>query len=305
MNTPLNVNADRFATDVVAPNVASGTSWGAVFAGATGAAALSLVLLVLGVGLGFSSVSPWSHSGITAATLGVSAVVWLTFTQLAASGIGGYLAGRLRVRWLAVHTDEVFFRDTAHGFLAWSIASLAMATLLATSVTNIVSGGVHAAGTVAGGAAAAGTAITASANDKAAKSDANADTLSYSIDSLFRADPKTPGAAVPVDGAMISRIFVQDLAAGGMSPSDQTYIAQVVAQRTGSSQADAEQRVATLFNDLLKAKNDAIQAAKQAAEAARKATAIASLWIAFSLFVGAFVASAAATYGGRLRDRLN
>jgi hypothetical protein len=300
MNTP--VNADRFATDALTPNVASGISWAAVLAGATGAAALSLVLLLLGAGLGFSSVSPWSHSGISAATLGVSAIVWLTFTQLAASGIGGYLAGRLRVRWLAVHTDEVFFRDTAHGFLAWSIASLAMATLLTTSVTNIVSSGAHAAAAVAGGSTAAGAAAAAD-SDTSKKSDVNSDKLSYSIDSLFRADPKTSGTAASVDTAMISRIFVQDLAAGSMSPSDQSYVAQVVAQRTGSSQADAEQRVATLFNDLIKAKNDAIQTAKQAAEAARKATAVASLWIAFSLFVGAFVASAAATYGGRLRDR--
>lgn len=294
--------ASREDANVNAPEVISGTSWGAVFAGAAGAASLSLVLLVLGAGLGFSSVSPWSGAGITATTLGVSAIVWLTFTQLAASSIGGYLAGRLRVRWVAVHTDEVFFRDTAHGFLAWSIASLAMATLLATSVTGIVGGGVRAAGAVANGAAAATSAVAASSsNNSVSPSDA----LSYSIDSLFRSDPKTPAGGQPIDGAVISRIFVQDLSAGSMSASDQTYLAQVVAQRTGSTQAEAEQRVNKLFNDLLQAKNDAAQSAKEAAETARKASALASLWLALSLFVGAFCASAAATFGGRRRDHLN
>lgn len=283
------------------PNPDSGTSWGAVFAGATGAAALSLVLLVLGVGLGFSSVSPWSAAGISATTLGVSAIVWLTFTQLAASGIGGYLAGRLRSRWIAVHTDEVYFRDTAHGFLAWAIASLAMVTLSATAVTGILSGGMQAAGAVAGGAATSAAAMAADGKDK----DSQANSLNYSIDSLFRTDPKTSVAGPAVDPQVITRIFVQAVAAEKMSASDQAYIAQVVAQRTGSSQAEAEQRVAALFNDLVKAKHEAIETAKQAAEIARKATAIASLWIALSLFVGAFCASAAATFGGRRRDGLS
>src|ERR1700744_4331291 len=98
---------------------ASGVSWGAILAGGCGAAALSLVLLLLGTGLGLSSVSPWANRGVAAATFGVSAILWLTLTQLVASGMGEYLAGRLRTRWSGVHTDEVYFRDTAHGFLAW------------------------------------------------------------------------------------------------------------------------------------------------------------------------------------------
>jgi hypothetical protein len=103
----------------------SAVSWGAVAAGAAAAAALSLILLILGVGLGLSSVSPWATEGVTASTFGLSTILWLTLTQLAASAMGGYLAGRLRTKWSDVHTDEVYFRDTAHGFLAWAVASLA------------------------------------------------------------------------------------------------------------------------------------------------------------------------------------
>jgi hypothetical protein len=107
----------------------SGVSWVAIFAGTVATATLSPVLLLLGTGLGFSSTSPWGNRGVSAAMNGIATIVWLTFTQLAASGMGGYLSGRLRTKWAEVHTDEVFFRDTAHGFLAWAVATLLTAAL--------------------------------------------------------------------------------------------------------------------------------------------------------------------------------
>ncbi|HEX3141453.1 MAG TPA: hypothetical protein VHQ87_15450, partial [Rhizobacter sp.] len=131
----------------------SAVSWGAIFAGAAGATALSLVLLILGTGLGLTAVSPWALRGASATTLGLSALAWVAFTQLAASGVGGYLAGRLRTRWSDLAGDEVFFRDTAHGFLAWAVASVASAALLASVSGAIVGSGLQA------GASAAGTAV--------------------------------------------------------------------------------------------------------------------------------------------------
>lgn len=136
----------------------SAVSWGAIVAGAAAAAALSLILLILGTGLGLSSVSPWAHSGISAKTFGVSTILWVTATQLIASGMGGYLAGRLRTKWVAVHTDEVYFRDTAHGFLAWAVASLVTAALLTSVIGSIISGGIQAGASVAGGVATTATA---------------------------------------------------------------------------------------------------------------------------------------------------
>lgn len=118
-------------------------SWSAVLAGATGSAALSLILLLLGTGIGLSAVSPWSHVGVSATAFGITTVVWLTVTQLLSSGVGGYLAGRLRTKWVAVHTDEVYFRDTAHGFLSWAVASLATAALLTSAIASILGVGVQ------------------------------------------------------------------------------------------------------------------------------------------------------------------
>src|ERR1035437_5036778 len=156
---------ERNWLDVSSDTTSSGVSWSAILAGAAGAAALSLILLILGVGLGFSAISPWSNSGISATAFGLTSILWLTFTQIAASSIGGYLAGRLRVRWATVHTDEVYFRDTAHGFLAWAIASLATAALLGSVVGNVVSSGVSASTTLVSAAVgAAGVTGAAAAN---------------------------------------------------------------------------------------------------------------------------------------------
>lgn len=121
-----------------AQNDPSAVAWGAVIAGAIGAAALSLVLLLLGTGLGLAVISPWASRGISDEAAGVSTILWVTVVQLLASGLGGYLAGRLRTRWTSVHTDEVFFRDTAHGFLAWSVATLLMATVLSSAVGTAI-----------------------------------------------------------------------------------------------------------------------------------------------------------------------
>jgi hypothetical protein len=303
----------------------SGVSWGAIFAGAAGAASLSLILLLLGTGLGMSSISPWASQGASAATIGVATILWLTFTQIAASGMGGYLAGRLRTKWAGVHTDEVYFRDTAHGFLAWSVATLLTAALLGSVVGSILGAGAQAGATVAGGAATAATAAGAAGAGAAASgspsaSESGPGPMNYFIDSLFRRDaataPTVPGDASAAPGAPaaapdrpaaatnaeVSRIFLNSIRTGALPPEDARYVGQVVAQRTGLSQQEAEKRVTDTYAKAQAALKDAQAKAKEAADAARKASAYGSLWLVISMLIGAFVASFAATYGGRRRD---
>lgn len=303
-----------------------GVCWGAIFAGAAGAAALSLLLLILGVGLGLSSVSPWVSEGVSAETFGFTTILWLTFTQLAASGMGGYLAGRLRSRWSSVHTDEVYFRDTAHGFLAWSIATLLTAGVLGSAVGAIVSGGAKAGAAVAGTA----TAAVAAAAPAAANAASAAGGSGYFVDSLFRKDASaaaaptatasastsTASSSVPATTAQLPdnggsaaqsgealRIFANAAIAGSLPQEDARYLGQMVAQRTGLPQADAEKRVTDTFNRMQAKATAAKEEAKAAADKARKASAMASLWFFVSLLIGAFVASFLATLGGRHRDQ--
>ena len=170
--------AATMAYDSHAPNrteaAASGVSWAAVFAGAFAAAALSLILLALGAGAGLSSLSPFSSSGLSAATVGVGALIYLCITEIIASGVGGYLAGRMRTKWVDLHTDEVYFRDTAHGFLSWCVALVMSAAFL----------GAAAAGMV--GASATANARAATNSGTAAADTAALEANRYYIDSLFR-----------------------------------------------------------------------------------------------------------------------
>lgn len=289
----------------VAPAQGHAVSWPAVLAGAAGAAALSLILLILGTGLGLASVSPWVHEGIAATTFGVGTIVWISFTQLVASGMGGYLAGRLRARWSDTPADEVYFRDTAHGFLAWAIASLATAALLTTAVGSIVGAGVQAGATVAsGGATAAGAALTQTATATAEPERQPA--TAYFVDALFRsganpplnAEPPTPGALA----AEATAILLNALRAGALPAEDAEHLARQVALRTGLDEAAARQRVTESFNRLQTQTREAEAAAREAADKARKASAYGALWLFVSLLIGAFFASLAATFGGRQRD---
>ena len=315
-------NLDRpgFASEPAAAHpgtLASAVSWGAIAAGAAAAASLSLILLILGVGLGLSSVSPWASDGITAATFGVSTILWLTLTQLLASAMGGYLAGRLRTKWTGVHGDEVYFRDTAHGFLAWAVATLATAALLTSVIGSILSGGAQAGAAMAGGAGstAAARATGAVASSPMSQS-SDGGTMGYFVDSLFRREAgAAPAASSPEagsseaaersssrDSAEVSRIFMNVTRAEPLPPEDTRYVGQIVAQRTGLSQLNAEQRVTTLHVRAQTRARESEAAARDAADKARKASAYASLWLFVSLLIGAFVASLAATYGGKRRD---
>ena len=291
----------------------SGVSWGAIFAGAAAAAALSLILLVLGTGLGLSSVSPWANQGASAMTLGVSTIVWLTFTQVAASGMGGYLAGRLRTKWISLHTDEVYFRDTAHGFLAWAVATLITASVLTSVIGGIVGTGAQVGASAAGGAVAGVAAAGATSGKSEASSTNEVTGMGYFIDTLFRKDttaaaatPATPAPAADGPGqqanAEVVRIFVNDLRNGAIPSEDARYVGQLVAQRTGLPPADAERRVADVFAKVQAKLKESETSAREAADKARKASSYAALWLFVSLLVGAFVASLCATFGGRRRD---
>jgi len=303
MNTPTangNGYPAALGADGTGETKRSGVSWGAIFAGAVAAAALSLILALLGTGLGFSTLSPYEdHSAVV---MGVTTILWISLTSIVASGIGGYMAGRLRVKWSTVHTDEVYFRDTAHGLLAWAVATLLTAALFGSAVTSAISGAASAGGGIAKTAvtagAAAGTAATKDSN-----AGANLDPGAYFTDMLMRTDkPVTDANADP--RAEVGRIFATSIRNGSLAADDRTYLAQTVAARTGMAPADAEKRVDDVYARMNAAAKKAKAVAKDAADKARKAAATAALWLTVSLLLGAFVASLAATFGGRLRDNV-
>jgi hypothetical protein len=256
------------------PSVA-GVSWAAVTAGAVVSCALTFVLLAFGVGLGLSVVSPWAGAGVSATTFKIGTGLYLIVIAMLSSSIGGYIAGRLRTRWIGVHSDEVYFRDTAHGFVAWALASVLGVLLLASPASSLISGG--ASGAMQGATAAS-----------------RSGPMDNYVDMLLRSDsPASPAASNGNEtrGEML-RLFGSSFRNGGeLKAADREYVSKVVAARTGLSQADADKRV-----------NDVVTQAKADLDASRKATAQLAFWLTASLLVGAFCASLAATEGGGLRD---
>ena len=141
-----------------------------------------------------------------------------------ASTVGGFIAGRLRTKWVGVHEHEVFFRDTAHGFLAWGLATVLGAAFLASAASNIA--GFESSAPASGGP------------------------VDYYVDALLRSNPAASQNTTDMEATRreIARILVTDFRSGDVPASDRTYLAQVVAVRTGLSQEDADKRVSDVFN---------------------------------------------------------
>ena len=303
-----------YVGNLVDPANSPGVSWRALFAGAAGSVALTLILLLLGMALGFTAMAPWPGGGVSGETLGISAIVWLTLTQILASGMGGYLAGRLRARWIGANTDmnkDVFFRDAAHGFLAWSLATLLTAMLVLGSVGNMLGSGIQAGGAVVSSIASGATGAALNMVDESGQGGSRNDesSLAYYGDTLIRTVQSTPGLTSPRDDQAVRaealRIFMNSMAAGEVqiSREDRQYLARLIAQRTGLDQAQAEQRVEQVFNRASQSLEEARNRLQSAAEQARQVAAWSSLWMFVALLCGAGVAALMAVWGGKQRDR--
>jgi hypothetical protein len=319
----------------------SAVSWGAVLAGALIATAVTFALMVLGAGLGLTLISPWWEANADAATIAVSTVVWLVVMQWASAGVGGYMTGRLRTRWTRVHSDEVFFRDTAHGFLTWAVATIIVAGFASHGLMGAFSSGAQAVGQAAGAA-------VEGASDAA--SDALSDPTAYFIDALYRpAGPATDaesaggpasapssGAAAPTPaapGAITPPTAVAPTTPGpattpqsssaASASSDTTSLRaettrivlrgmtaetfpaedkSYLAQLVASETGLSPEEAEGRVNRILQEMTDAKTEAQAAAEEAREAGITLSVVAFVSLLVGAFIGSVAAALGGRHRD---
>ena len=266
----------------------SAVSWPAIIAGGFVAAAFTLVLLALGAGLGFSVSSPWSAApDITTAKAATVAGIYMAVTAVMASALGGYLTGRLRLRWAQAPGNEIYFRDTAHGLLCWAFATVLGAALLASAAT-IVSGGAAAGASQDPGAAA--TRLTAPLLDRLFRPDYRALTegTGQRAVGVFAG-----GRDLAADRDAAARVLVgfRDPNHVEMAGEDRQYLAQMVAARTGLSSEEAQRRVAAVEAD-----------ARAAADNARRIGMHLSFWLVASMFLGALAASLAAIEGGAARD---
>jgi hypothetical protein len=288
----------------------SAVSWKAIFAGATGSIAITMILVAFGIGVGFTVVSPWNGQGVSGTTFTVAAGIYLFVVAMLSSTIGGYLAGRLRSRWQTVNEHERYFRDSAHGFLVWAVATIMTAAVLGGATSSLIGG----AASVAAPAATAGAASQPSdiyvdqlLRTTPAQATANANAAPAATAAQATSPTAADQTAAPLQGgqiaqpqrqqignrAEIARILAPSMLKGGsVSDPDKKYLASIVASRSGISQADAEARVDQVINQ-----------AKVAADKARKSAALFGLWLAAAMLAGALSAALAAIEGGNLRNR--
>ena len=245
----------------------SGVSWSAVIAGAFASAALGFTLMALGAGAGLSSISIWPRAGFSAQRVAPIAIVWIILVQALACAFGGFLAGRLRTKWISVHRHEVHFRDTAHGLLVWCVG-LVMTVVFLSSL----------------GASLAKDLSSMSGEDLANPAD-------YFVDQLFRSDRPIAERPDQTTRAEARLILAAALRQPTMESPDKAYLGNLVSARTGINQADGAARV-----------DQAVAAERQAIDATRKAVAHSLYWLVVALLIGAFSASCAAIVGGRRRD---
>jgi hypothetical protein len=252
--------------------------WGAIFAGAVLASALSFVLLTFGTAIGLSATSPWPNSGLPARVIASLAIFWTMAQQIGAFMAGAYVAGRLRAQWLEAPQDEVEFRDGLHGGLVWAVGIVIGAALLMATAGSVARTGAELAGKTALAAAA------------------TADPMDLVLDTMLRptadASKRAPAPATTEDPRpQVSRLLTSAVSSGSMSEPNRTYLAQLVAQRAGISQEEAAKRV-----------DEALTGARQAADKARRAAILTGLVTAISLMISFAAAWWAAMKGGEHRD---
>jgi len=266
----------------------SAVAWPAVIAGAVVMAALSLLLLMLGSGIGFSVISPWSTASAAPETTKAATVagIYLTVTAVLAGAVGGYLTGRLRNLWPGVQSHEAFFRDTAHGLIAWALATVVGAALLGSIAT-----------TVTGGAAREATRAAIGTSERADAFPGLTDRLfTYDYVAVSRAQGGQPVTGISRDYAgdratanrILARLALHDRA---LSDEERQTLVVIVAARTGLALPDAEKRVALIESE-----------ARRAADTARRVATMLSFWLVASMFAGALSASLGAWEGGGIRD---
>lgn len=281
---------------VVSGSSQSAVSWGAVIAGAVIAAALSATLITGGAGLGLLAVSPWQNDGASGPVITTGTIVWLLASHIIAYAIAGYVTGRLRTKWTDAMRDEVYFRDTAHGFLVWALSFVVSLVLLGSTAASVISGTAKAGASLAGaGAGAMAASVSEDANEDGVVS------IDYFTDALLR--PAEPGFTGQSDARReVAVILGRSLAQGEVTDEDQAYLVSIISQRAGIAPEQAQERLDQITAQAQQAAEEVEMKARDVADEARKVAAAFSLWAFASLLIGAFVASFAATIGGRARD---
>lgn len=269
-------------------------SWGAVLAGVFVALILQLILNLLGLGLGLTSVSAVEGDNPAASTISIGAGLWWVVFGIIAAAAGGYVAGRLSGK--PVESSAGY-----HGLISWAVTTFVVIYLLTSALGGLVGGAFNTVSSALGGAASA-VGSTANAVGGAAQTAAQVagPSLTNLPNPLSDIEGKVRSASGGQDPAALrdqAVSAVRDALSGDPAKQQaaRDKAAEAIAKAQGIPVEQAKQQVQQYQDQYMKAVADAKETAKQTAETTRKAAAQGALYAALALLIGA----AAAFLAGR------
>lgn len=269
-------------------------SWGAVLAGVILVLIIQVLLSLLGVGIGASTIDPTGETPM-ASSLGIGAGIWWVLSTLIAIFAGGWVAGRLA--GMPNRTDGIL-----HGLVTWGLAMLLMIYLLTTTVSSLIGGAFSVVGSAmqtAGQMASQGAQTVANGSQSGPAQGVVGDLQRQVGDWMKQARTQVEGTTQQVQQVARdddTRALIQKVVTSGpdsLNQQDRERAITVISDNTGVSRPDAERKLA----EWQQTYQDAQQRARQAAEATADAVSQASLWSALALLLGAIVAAVGGMLG--------
>lgn len=318
-------------------------SWSAVFAGVLVAIVTQMLLTLLGLGIGLSTIDPVTERNPTAG-LGTGSAIWYIISSLLSLFLGGWVAGRLA-------SAPRLFDGIIHGVLTWCLVTLLTVYFLTTAIGGIIGGAgrlvgslVSTAGSAVGSAAsAAGPGLGNVVKGQLAENGINVNDLDLNdlkgeVEKTLRqtGDPNlnpntlerkadqagtqaknaagraasNPQASDDVASGLFSRLFKQGQST--VNSVDREDAVNVVMKRTGKSRPEAEKTVDNWTNTYKQAavkfeqtKKDAEVQARHAADAAAGAASKAAIFGFFGLLIGVAASGYGAKMGTDSKDDYN
>ncbi|MCJ2036075.1 PhnA-like protein [Methylobacterium sp. J-068] len=263
-------------------------SWGAIFAGAVTALVTQVILNMVGVGVGLSSVGPVAADNPAASTLSMSAGVWFIASGVVAALAGGFIAGRLSGKPIAGAAG-------LHGLVSWAVTTLVVLYLLTSAVGGIVGGAFSGVTSTLGGAGSLVGGTVQTAAQAAAPSLSKISNPLDGIEQSVRqqAAGQDPQAAKDAAVAAIRALFTGD-------PAQKAQAENRAADALAKAQGIPVDQAKTQIQDYRKQYEEAVATAKQKAEVAAVAAKSAATQGAFYGALALILGALAGFLGGRI-----
>lgn len=271
----------------VRPGAYRRVSWAGVFAGIVLALAIQLLLSLLGLGIGMTTISPASGGTPEASTLGIGAGLWWTISYIIALGIGGYVAARLA--GVVVRTDGLI-----HGLVTWAFALLIGAYLVTTTLGSVMGGAFHALGSVASGVT---DTLKQAAPQVAQSAGITPQDLQRRVDDLLRPTNQQQSAS-DVRTQLLNALVTVTAGGPGADQARQQAVT-IISQQAGIPEDQARQRMQQLEQQFHQIRQQASQMATQTAEQASSTLSSAGIWGTVALVLGALGAAIGGLLGTR------